>query len=255
MTSESLVRDAHADDVPAMAELADRKRRQYSEHASPFQRPAPNAREIHEGFLPKLFEWDGFEVLVHESGGEVDGFIVGRFGSAPPPFGVGSLFHVDDFGVAKPDNWTVTGRALLRTLAQRAATAGFATGIVVSGPSSVDAPKVSFLVDSGLSVAAEWWVKPVERSDAEPPEKVGFDAAVGPAPPVYDPGGPTALALRLDGPVAIAASEEFASASGAVVAIVPNFVSCLELRDELRHRGYTVASEWYSADTESLTDA
>lgn len=230
-----------------MAALADRKREQYREHAAPFQRPSANALELHEAFLPKLLDWDGFEVLVHDAAaGQVDGFIVGRLGSAPPPFGEGSLFHVDDFAVASPDLWSSVGAALLAEVARRANRAGLETAIVVSGPASVDEPKTRFLTSVGLVPGAEWWVKPLSERTAELPEKLGFDAVVGPAPPVYDPGGLTCLALSMESATALECFEQYAAASQAVIAIIPTTTERRDLRIELEHRGYVVASEWFT---------
>jgi hypothetical protein len=88
-------------------------------------------------------------------------------------------------------------------------------------------------------------ITPIEGGEAPPKE--GFDAATGPAPPVYDPGGLTTLALRIDEPDAVERFETFAAASGAIVAIVPVRRAQDELRSRLRASGYTIASEWYSA--------
>ena len=229
-----------------MAALADLKRQQYRDNASPFQRPALDALAVHEAFLARLIEWDGFVVRVHEGRDGVDGYVVARVGSAPPPFGEGALFHVDDFMVASPALWLTVGEALLEHVAAEAALVGAKKAIVVSGSRSVDAPKVDFLAGLGLDCEAEWWVKPVELNEREPVEMSGFNAFVGPAPPVYDPGGLTCLAMEIESLVALAHFEEFASASQAVVAIVPTLTSRLDLRAELRERGYTVASEWYA---------
>ena len=228
-----------------MAALADLKRQQYRDNASPFQRPALDALAVHEAFLAKLIEWDGFIARVHEGREGVDGFVVARVGSAPPPFGAGALFHVDDFMVAKPALWETVGAPLLEHIAAEAASAGAEKAIVVSGSRTVDAPKVDFLAGLGLECEAEWWAKQVEPNQREPLEMSGFDAFVGPAPPVYDPGGLTCLATEIESPAALARFEEFASASQAVVAIVPTLTSRLDLRAELRERGYTVASAWY----------
>jgi len=246
------VRDAQVADVPRMAELAEAKRQRYRDHAAPFQRPAPNGPAVHEAFLPKLFEWDGFTVLVHETDNGVDGFIVARFGSAPPPYGEGSLFHVDDFALADGATWPTVGAALLGEVLVRAEVADIETAIVVSGPASVDAPKTAFLAERGLRVDAEWRVKALTPTTAGKPAKVGFDAAVGPAPPVYEPGGLTALALRIDYPEAVERFEHFAAASDAVVAIVPVRVSDTGLRAELDRRGFVVASEWYAGPVSPL---
>lgn len=246
------VRDAHVADVPRMADLAEAKRQHYRDNAAPFQRPAPNGREAHEAFLPKLLKWDGFAVVVHDTHNSVDGFIVARFGSAPPPYGEGSLFHVDDFVVADAATWPTVGAALLGEVMHRAEDAGIETAIVVSGPPSVDEAKTAFLAERGLYVDAEWRVKTLTPTTAGPFPKEGFDAAIGPAPPVYEPGGLTALALRVDYPAAVERFEQFAASSDAVVAIVPVRVSDTDLRAELDRRGFVVASEWYAGPVSSL---
>lgn len=246
------VREAQVSDVEAMAALAEAKRQHYRDHAAPFQRPAPNGREVHEGFLPKLLAWDGFTVLVHEGGGEVDGFIVSRVGSAPPPYGEGSWFHVDDFAVSEPSLWRSVGGELLREAIRRAHEAGIEQAIVVSGPPSIDEAKVTFLLGAGLHVDAEWRVKSLTPNPGNPPgDPQGFEAVIAPAPPVYDPGGVTALALSIE-PGAVERFEEFASASGAVVGIVPVRISEKALRAELDQRDFVLASEWYSGPVAAL---
>jgi N-acetylglutamate synthase-like GNAT family acetyltransferase len=246
------IREAQISDVQAMAALAEAKRQHYRDHAAPFQRPASNGREVHERFLPKLLEWEAFTVLVHEGGEGVDGFVVARFGSAPPPYGEGSWFHVDDFVVGRASLWASVGRELLDAVMNRAREAGIDQAIVVCGPSSIDEPKVAFLSGTGLRVDAEWRVKPLALNGGDPPGAPrGFEAAIAPAPPVYDPGGPTALAVRIE-PGAVARFEEFGSASGAVVGIVPVRISDEALRAELDQRGFVVASEWYSGPVAAL---
>lgn len=241
------VRDAVVADVARMADLAEMKRQHYREHATPFQRPALNGREVHEGFLAKLLTSEGFTVLVHDDAAEgIDGFIVARFGSAPLPYGDGPWFHVDDFAVANAAAWTSVGRALLDEVSHRAKSAGLETAIVVSGPASIDEPKTTFLAGLGLRVDAEWRVKALAPAGGELPPKEGFDAAIGPAPPVYEPGGLTALALRIEYPQAVERFEEFAAAAQAVVAIVPVRSGDEELRAELERRDFVVASEWYA---------
>jgi len=239
--------------VSQMAELAEAKRLQYRDHASPFQRPARDGRVVHEGFLAKLLEWEGFTVLVHDAGSDIDGFIVARFGSAPPPYGEGSLFHVDDFALAAAATWPTVGRALLDEVMRRAELAGIETAIVVGGPASIDESKSAFLAALGLRVDAEWRVKVLAPTGGEMPPKEGFDTAIGPAPPVYEPGGLTALALRIDYPEAVERFEEFAAASKAVVAIVPVLISDVRLRAELDRRDFVVASEWYAGPVSSLS--
>jgi hypothetical protein len=84
-----------------MAELAEQKREQYAPHNRPFHDPAANAREAHKPFLAGLTERENVVALVHESDGEVDGFVVAMIGPVPPVYDVGGLSSlVDDFVVA-----------------------------------------------------------------------------------------------------------------------------------------------------------
>jgi hypothetical protein len=134
------IRRATRDDAPRMAELAERKREQYAPHSPPFHTPAPNAREAHEPFLAGLTEQDNFLVLVHESAGEVDGFIVTMIGPAPPVYDIGGLSSlVDDFAVATPDLWPTVGRDLLREARRIVSEGGAKQTLVVCGPH--DLPK------------------------------------------------------------------------------------------------------------------
>jgi hypothetical protein len=252
--TNATIRPARHGDVERMAELADAKREQYRDNAAPFQRPAAHARAIHTPFLNDLIGVAQFVVLVHESGGDVDGFLVGRIGGAPPPLaGRGDVFYVDDFAVAAPSIWPTAGRELLTDAGRRARALGASLLVVVSGPGVVDAPKVELLTGIGLALEAEWWVKPIEPRAGEPAAPIGFEAFIGPAPPVYDPGGPVCMALRVAAAGPLEELERFAAYSGAVVVIVPVEVARKELRANLARRGYVVASEWYAGPVASAT--
>ena len=145
-----------------MAELAERKRLEYARHNAPFHTPAADAREIHEPFLAGLTAQDTFIVLVHESDGHVDGFIVAMVGPVPPVYDVGgSSSLVDDFMVDGPDLWPTVGRLLLREVRRIALERGAKQTIVVCGPH--DAPKRALLHDEGLDVVSEWFHAPLEQ--------------------------------------------------------------------------------------------
>ena len=125
--------------------------------------------------------------------------------------------------------------------------------IVVAGPPGVDPAKTAMLIGLGFKRAAEWHVK---RISPEPggaaAEQRGFEAVVGPAPPVYDPGGPICLAESIDGSDDLAALESYAAASSAVLVVVPVEAERGDLRAALGDRGYDVASEWYSGPVAGL---
>jgi hypothetical protein len=65
----------------------------------------------------------------------------------------------------------------------------------------------------------------------------------GPAPPVYDPGGPVLLTDRVDDNTEMAVVEREATALGAVLAIIPASpgTACA---GELARHGWSVASDW-----------
>lgn len=237
-----------------MLDLAEAKRDLYRDNAHPFQRPANDARSLQRPFFEGLLQRDDFIVLVHQdASGHVDGFLTGRVGPAPPPIGAdGDPFHVDDFVVDRPDLWLSTGDALLLAAARLAQAAGACTAIIVAGSQRVDPPKRAFLRGLGLALAAEWWARPLDAAPGDVPAQDSFEAIVGPAPPVYDPGGPVCLAARLDGPEALPHLERYGAAARAVLAIVPLATGREDVRAVLVARGYALASEWYAAPIETL---
>lgn len=248
------VRTAASSDLERMLDLAEAKRDLYRHNAHPFHRPATAARTLQRPFFEGLLGRDDFIVLVHEDAStHVDGFLIGRIGPAPPPIGAaGDPFHVDDFAVDRPDLWLSTGDALLREAARLAHAAGARTAVIVAGSQEIDQPKHAFLHGLGLALAAEWWARPLDAAPGDVPNRDGFEVIVGPAPPVYDPGGPVCLATRLDGPEALPHLERYGAAARAVLAIVPLATGREDVRAVLVARGYTLASEWYAAPIETL---
>ena len=80
-----------------------------------------------------------------------------------------------------------------------------------------------------------------------PPERIegpGFSGLFGPAPPVYDPGGPVLLADRVTAGAELGALAAEATRRGAVLLVVPAAPGSAHAR-ELAGRGWAVASDWY----------
>ncbi len=72
--------------------------------------------------------------LVHEEGQAIDGFIIGTLVEAPPVYDPGGLTCiVDDFMVARPEDWPTTGAALLGEVSSRAQARGAVQTVVVCG--------------------------------------------------------------------------------------------------------------------------
>jgi hypothetical protein len=80
-----------------------------------------------------------------------------------------------------------------------------------------------------------------------PPARVegtGFSGILGPAPPVYDPGGPVLHIDRLADDADMTRVEAESAAMGAVLLVVPAVAGSPQA-DELTRLGWTVASDWY----------
>jgi hypothetical protein len=146
---EADVRQARADDVDAMADLAERKRQQYAAYAPRFWRPAPDGREKHLPFLGVQLTRDDTVALVADAADpdaaySLDGFLIARDGG------------VDDFAVAAPEMWPTVGAALLRTAERESAARGVGRMVLVCG--AKDAAKAEMLRAAGYAVVERWYV-------------------------------------------------------------------------------------------------
>ena len=163
----------------------------------------------------------------------------------PPPFrsDLGQSWLVDDFFVRSADDWRTVGASLLEAVEQ-AAREQRATRVIVLSARR-DEPKRAMLATVGYERGASWWVHPVQAAEGEPPLLPDTDAVVGPAPPVYDPGGLTALALEMRNPSDAPTFAAWAAASNAVLAIVPARSTDATLERALASEGYDPASDWF----------
>ena len=154
-------RDATTEDIPALVELSDQRRQQYAQYQPVFWRPAADARERHEPFLRSLLTHDNVIAHVHErDDGAVDGFIIATLVSAPPVYDPGGqTCSIDDFCVADASDWATTGARLLDDAMAEAKTRGASQVVVVCG--HLDQPKRTMLAGAGLTIASEWYVRPL----------------------------------------------------------------------------------------------
>ena len=243
--ASATVEVARPDDAHEAAVLADAKRAEYERYSPVFWRPAHDALGRHEPWLAKCLADEGFTSFTARRGGELAGIVMAGHTVFPPPFRSDAepSWLVDDFFVQSADDWASVGTLLLDAVEDAARELG-ATRLVVL-TARWDEPKRSMLAVRGYERGASWWVHPVEANEGEPPRLLDTDAVVGPAPPVYDPGGLTALALEMREPADVPTFDEWASASNAVLAIVPARSSNIELEDALAKGGYEPASDWF----------
>jgi hypothetical protein len=229
-----LVEPATSGDAAPAAALAELKRAEYEAYSPVFWRVAAAATTRHEPFLRSCLGSDDFTSFSAREDGRLVGIVVAHHRVGPPPLTTDEAWLVDDFFVAR-ERWDEVGGPLL---------AAFEAQPLVVLAARRDEPKRSFLQARGYARAASWWVLPVEPSGATT-EPRGFRAVTGAAPPVYDPGGPTALALALDAEH-LAAYTAWAAGEGAVLAIVPARVEERGLEAALEAAGYEPASDWFA---------
>jgi hypothetical protein len=236
-----MVRAMAARDVEWAALVMDQRRQVYARYSPVFWRPARDAAGVHARFLARQIAAPQFIALRTD-----DGFLIAELR--------GSEVLIDDFAVTGEDRWPADGAGLLASAWGQATAAGARTARVVTA--AADGPKVALLVSAGLAPASRWWVKPV--TPIGPPARAGrvqgtgFAGRLGPAPPVYDPGGTVLLTDDLPGRASLAAVEAGAAAMGAVVAIVPAAPGAAD-EQQLTQRGWTVASQWHLGTPASPT--
>lgn len=217
---------------------ADAKRVEYEAYSPVFWRPAADARIRHRPFLEACLDSSGYTSLTALIQEQPVGVVLASHRVSAPLLEDAPGWLIDDFYVASPDLWHSVGVRLLEAAVAAARHAGCGRLVVVCGYR--DAAKKEFLRYCGLSSAVVWWVKPI-RPRVGPYGSIPM--VVTHAPPVYDPGGLTALALRE--PVRVDQFEDAAGHAGAVLAIIPARSGNTALVQELREAGFTEASEWF----------
>jgi hypothetical protein len=228
------IRTFETDDARWAAEIMERRRQVYAGFSPVFWRPARGVVDLHARFIRRLVA-DGSNVCLRAD----HGFVIGQ---ARPP-----ECFVDDFALDEAGSWESTGRELLDELWRRMASDAITSVRVVTAKADHD--KVAMLRAAGLTLAEQWWVRPLPARPAGTEAAPGwvrgpdFSGLLGPAPPVYDPGGPVLLVERLDGDD-IEAIEEKATTMGAVLAIVAAPLGA-GYEHQLARREWSVASQWY----------
>jgi len=145
------VRKAETTDIKAAVELVERSRRQLQKHQPTFWRKAAKSAAATETFFTKLLSEPDTFFLVAVEGSRLEGFLIAAKVASPPVFDPGGdTWLIDDFCVAEP-------------LLSHATTLIHEHGgvqIVVVGADR-DLAKTEMLRRSDLSIASNWWTKPL----------------------------------------------------------------------------------------------
>ncbi len=135
-------------DVPRVLELGEQKRREYQAYSPVFWRMSSLPRETFGPYMKSQIENPQNIALAHEQDGEVDGFVL-----------VNAWGTIDDYAVAAPSLWPTIGASLLQAAGDTAHKKGVKSLLVVCGAG--DIPKRTMLAAQGLTLATDWYVKPI----------------------------------------------------------------------------------------------
>ena len=154
------IRPAIASDIDAAVDLTERTRRQHQKYQPTFWRKAAKSAELTKTFFTELLTAQDTFFLVATEGRQILGFLVARKFPTPPVYAPGGdTYLVDDFCVVEPHHWLTTGEALLSHATTLIHEAGAAQIVVVCGDR--DLAKAEVLRRSDLTIASNWWTKPL----------------------------------------------------------------------------------------------
>lgn len=159
-TSLVFVRKAVSSDVYDMVVLSRAKRLAYEQAQPQFWKYADGAEEIQSKWFYELLNKDDYVMLVSETHGAINGFIIGRIVNPPEVYDAGLTIMVDDFCVATENDWPTVGGQLIAELKTIAKQKGVEQLLMVCG--AHDAAKREFLKSLDLSVASEWFVSGIK---------------------------------------------------------------------------------------------
>ena len=142
------IRPLTAADVPRVLELGEQKRRQYQAYSPVFWRISPQPRGTFGPYLQSQIENPQVVALAHDQNETVDGYVLAN-----------AQGYIDDFTVAGPNLWPTVGADLLQAAGAAAHKKGIGSLLVVCGQG--DLPKRTMLAGQGLTLATDWYVKPL----------------------------------------------------------------------------------------------
>lgn len=155
------VRKAKTSDIDTAVAMAERNRRQYQKYQPTFWRKAADSSAATQKFFTKLLEEPDASFLVATEGNQILGFLVARKMPAPPVFDPGGdTYLIDDFCVLEPHHWLTIGEALLSHVSTLIHEHG---GVqIVVNCADRDLAKTEMLRRSDLSIATNWWTRPLK---------------------------------------------------------------------------------------------
>ncbi len=153
------VRPAETKDLDQLLDIAEQRRDQYARYEPMFWRPAADAVDVQRPHFRDLLEEGGVAVVVAVDDDRVAGFVIASITDSPPVYDPGGrTCVVDDFAVARDEDWSWAGPQLLQQVKGWAAARQAVQVVVVTGHR--DDTKRGVLRRAGLSLTSEWWTGP-----------------------------------------------------------------------------------------------
>jgi ribosomal protein S18 acetylase RimI-like enzyme len=154
------IRRATASDLDAVIAIIESQRRQYQKFQPTFWRKAADSAAATKAFFTELLGEPPTYFLIATEGRQILGFLTARKVPAPPVYAPGGdTYLIDDFAVVEPRHWLAVGEALLSHASTLLHEHGAAQIVVVCADR--DLAKVEVLRRSDLTVASNWWTKPL----------------------------------------------------------------------------------------------
>src|SRR3954464_12564465 len=154
------VRPATASDLGAVVAIVEAQRRQYQKYQPTFWHKAADSAAASTTFFTKLLAEPQTYFLVATEGQQILGFLIARKFAAPPVFAPGDdTYMIDDFAVLEARHWLAIGEALLSHASTLLHEHGVAQIVVTCADR--DLAKAEILRRSDLTIASNWWTKPL----------------------------------------------------------------------------------------------
>jgi GNAT superfamily N-acetyltransferase len=154
------VRKADTSDIKATVALVEQSRRQLQKYQPTFWHKASHSAASTETSFTRLLTEPDTYFLVAVEGSRLLGFLIATKFANPPVFDPGGdTWLIDDFCVREPQLWLSIGEALLSHVSTLIHEHGGVQIVVVSADR--DLAKTEMLRRSDLTIASNWWTKPL----------------------------------------------------------------------------------------------
>jgi len=154
------IRRATASDLDAVVAIVENQRRQYQKFQPTFWHKAADSAANSKAFFTRLLGEEQTYYLVATEGSQILGFLVAAKIPAPPVYAPGGdTWLIDEFAVSEPRHWLTVGEALLSHVSTLVHEHG--AGQIVAVCADRDLAKAEVLRRSDLTIASNWWTKPL----------------------------------------------------------------------------------------------